>query len=52
MNLLEEKHCYNNNTDNDFMYFVHSYFVEPENDNIVLSKTTCGNTEYCSSIQK
>ena len=41
-----------NNTDNDFMYFVHSYFVEPENDNIVLSKTTYGNTEYCSSIQK
>jgi glutamine amidotransferase len=26
--------------------------VEPENDNIMLSKTTYGNTEYCSSIQQ
>jgi len=41
-----------NNTNDDFMYFVHSYFVKPENDNIMLSKTTYGNTEYCSSIQQ
>ena len=41
-----------NNNNDDFMYFVHSYFVEPENDNIMLSKTTYGNTEYCSSIQQ
>ena len=41
-----------NNINDDFMYFVHSYFVEPENDNIMLSKTTYGNTEYCSSIQQ
>jgi len=41
-----------NNTNDDFMYFVHSYFVESENDNIMLSKTTYGNTEYCSSIQQ
>ena len=41
-----------NNSNNDFMYFVHSYYVEPENDNIILSKTTYGNTEYCSSIQQ
>jgi len=40
------------NTNGDFMYFVHSYFVKPENDNIMLSKTTYGNTEYCSSIQQ
>ena len=40
------------NTNDDFMYFVHSYFVEPENDNIMLSKTTYGNNEYCSSIQQ
>ena len=43
---------FHNNTNGDFMYFVHSYFVEPENDNIMLSKTTYGNTEYCSSIQQ
>ena len=40
------------NQNNDFMYFVHSYYVEPEYDNIILSKTTYGNTEYCSSIKQ
>ena len=39
------------NKDNDFMYFVHSYYVEPKDDSIILSKTTYGNTEYCSSIK-
>jgi imidazole glycerol-phosphate synthase subunit HisH len=47
-----EKTLLCNNNNGDFMYFVHSYFVEPENDNIMLSKTIYGNTEYCSSIQK
>ena len=41
-----------NNTDNDFMYFVHSYYVEPQMKNIILSSTVYGNTEYCSSIQQ
>ena len=41
--------CKNHN--NDFMYFVHSYYVEPEDENFVLSKTTYGDKEYCSSIQ-
>ena len=47
-----EKTLLCNNQINDFMYFVHSYFVEPENDNIILSTTTYGNLEYCSSIQQ
>ena len=41
-----------NNTNGDFMYFVHSYYVEPQMKNIILSSTTYGNTEYCSSIQQ
>jgi len=41
-----------NNTNGDFMYFVHSYFVEPQMKNIILSSTIYGNTEYCSSIQQ
>jgi len=41
-----------NNTNGDFMYFVHSYYVEPEKKNIILSSTIYGNTEYCSSIQQ
>ena len=39
-----------NNTNGDFMYFVHSYYVEPQKKSIILSSTTYGNTEYCSSI--
>ncbi len=41
-----------NNHNNDFMYFVHSYFVVPENESIILSKTNYGDHEYCSSIQQ
>jgi imidazole glycerol-phosphate synthase subunit HisH len=41
-----------NNTNDDFMYFVHSYFVEPDDESIILSQTTYGKTEYCSSIQQ
>ena len=47
-----EKTLLCNNQINDFMYFVHSYYIVPENDNIILSITTYGNLEYCSSIQQ
>ncbi len=40
-----------NNQNYDFMYFVHSYYVEPEDDSYILTKTTYGETEYCSAIQ-
>ncbi|WP_333887949.1 imidazole glycerol phosphate synthase subunit HisH [Sphingobacterium siyangense] len=36
-----------NNAD---MYFVHSYYVEPANDDVVLSTTNYGDIKYCSSI--
>jgi len=39
------------NNDGDFMYFVHSYYVEPYDNDIILSKTVYGNVEYCSSIK-
>ena len=39
------------NNDGDFMYFIHSYYVRPEQDEIILSSTTYGNVEYCSSIK-
>jgi imidazole glycerol-phosphate synthase subunit HisH len=45
------KTLFSNNHNNDFMYFVHSFYVEPEDESIILSRTTYGNTEYCSSIQ-
>ena len=40
------------NNDEDFMYFVHSYFVKPNSDNDIISLTTYGNQEYCSSVKK
>jgi imidazole glycerol-phosphate synthase subunit HisH len=36
----------------DYMYFVHSYFVEPDSDQYVLSTTEYGGHVYCSSIIK
>ena len=38
------------NIDNDFMYFIHSYYVNPENSNIILTNSNYGKQEYCSSI--
>ena len=40
-----------NNRSGDFMYFVHSYFVEPEDEKVVLATTTYGDQEYCSVLQ-
>jgi len=39
-----------NNLDNEFMYFVHSYYVVPENEDCILSTTIYGDIEYCSSV--
>lgn len=36
---------------NEFMYFVHSYFVIPEDKNLITSLTDYEGIEYCSSIQ-
>jgi glutamine amidotransferase len=34
----------------EFMYFVHSYYVEPSSESSVLTKTNYEGVEYCSSI--
>jgi len=36
----------------DYMYFVHSYFVQPQSAQYVLSTTEYGGYRYCSSIIK
>ena len=41
-----------NNTNNEFMYFVHSHYVIPDDQNIQLTKTNYEDTEYCSSLKK
>ena len=38
------------NDDEDYMYFIHSFYATPKNQEIVLSTTKYGNKEYCSSI--
>ena len=35
---------------NDYVYFVHSYYVEPEDKNCIISKSKYGSTEYCSAV--
>lgn len=37
-------------TDGDYMYFVHSYYVQPESKHYVLSTTKYGGFAYCSSV--
>ena len=32
------------------MYFVHSYFVEPENEDCIITKTNYEGLEYCSAV--
>jgi len=36
--------------DDEYAYFVHSYFVEPEDKDVVLSVTRYADIDYCSSI--
>ena len=37
--------------DEEFMYFIHSFYVVPEDPGIVLSKSSYGHIEFCSSFQ-
>lgn len=39
------------NTNGDFMYFVHSYYVIPKDESVIISKTKYGDTIYCSAIK-
>lgn len=53
----QNKEEWNNSTLNSveegsFMYFVHSYYVKPENANDILTFTKYEGLEYCSSIKK
>ena len=36
----------------EYMYFVHSFFVIPEDEDIILTKTLYGEENFCSSISK
>lgn len=51
-NLTWQNTLLNGNRNGDFMYFVHSYYVIPENEEVILSNTIYGGIKYCSSIQQ
>ena len=51
-NINWERTYLKNNLNNDLMYFVHSYFVVPEDKSIILSETSYGSQTFCSSILK
>jgi glutamine amidotransferase len=38
--------------DNEFMYFIHSYYVKPKDDSCILTLTNYDGIEFCSSILK
>lgn len=38
--------------DGEAMYFVHSYCVQPDDENVILSTTRYGQIEYCSSLRR
>lgn len=35
----------------EYMYFVHSYIVQPQDSRVILSTTQYGNIRFCSSVQ-
>jgi glutamine amidotransferase len=39
-------------SEKDFMYFVHSFYVLPNNNNIVVSETNYAGLNYCSSLRE
>lgn len=43
-------HC--NVSNNEYMYFVHSFYVVPDDPGLSLSFTRYEGTEYCSSVEK
>lgn len=47
----DKTHLFENN-DGDFMYFVHSYYAVPKDQSIILTETSYGDQNYCSSILK
>lgn len=36
--------------DNEFMYFIHSYFVKPEDDSCIITLTNYDEIEFCSAV--
>ena len=55
-NRIKQAHPWSNTlleglADGEFMYFVHSFIVQPEDPNVILSTSRYGQIEFCSSLQ-
>jgi imidazole glycerol-phosphate synthase subunit HisH len=48
----KESSLLKNISDGEFMYFVHSYYVEPDDPGVVFTRTNYEEVEYCSSLLK
>lgn len=49
---MGKKHPLGDISEGSYLYFVHSYYAVPENQNLILTKTDYAGIEYCSSILK
>ena len=48
----ENDYLFSNIENDTFFYFLHSYYVIPNNLNVISARTTYMNIEYCCAIQK
>ncbi|SMP56915.1 imidazole glycerol phosphate synthase subunit HisH [Anoxynatronum buryatiense] len=51
-NMEWERTVLKNITAGEYMYFVHSYYVVPNDEKVILTKTSYEGIEYCSAIQQ
>jgi glutamine amidotransferase len=47
-----EKSALTDLRNNDFMYFIHSYYVEPSDKNCILTLTNYDGIEFCSAVNQ
>lgn len=52
IDLIKKNNYFDEIQDKSFMYFVHSYFVNPLNKTNIISKTNYGGNHFCSSIEE
>lgn len=51
LNLVNESRILNSINQDEYMYFVHSFYVEPDQPEIVISNTMNNGFEFCSAIE-
>ena len=49
---IKKAGLYNGIADDSYFYFVHSFYVKPQNDDVISGVTSYGDFDFCSSIEK